>query len=168
MDYINKIKQFDKEIDNESDETTIMKINGNQTPTKPPQLKNLQVSKADLLQLQSDLNNLLTNQNESIKEEIKQINDIITPLRNMAEKLNKLNMFVNETTASTSARLLIIEEDMEKVNNDIGKMDKNMSKKILDLTRRNGKLQSNAINIKDKTSTSPLELQENINSLNDN
>ena len=32
MDYINKIKQF-KEIDNESDETTFMKINGNQTPT---------------------------------------------------------------------------------------------------------------------------------------
>ena len=47
-------------------------------------------------------------------------------------------------------------------------MDKNMSKKILDLTRRNDKLQSNAINIKDKTSTSPPELQENINSLNDN
>ena len=95
MDYINKIKQFNKEIDNESDETTIMKINGNQTPTKPPQLKNLQVSEADLLQLQSDLNNLLTNQNESIKEEIKKINDVITPLRNMAEKLNKLNLFVN-------------------------------------------------------------------------
>ena len=65
MDYINKIKQFNKEIDHESDETTIMKIKGNQTPTKPLQLKNLQVSKADLLQLQSDLNNLLTNQNES-------------------------------------------------------------------------------------------------------
>ena len=74
----------------------------------------------------------------------------------MAEKLNKLNLFVNETTASTSAILLIIEEDMEKVINDIGKMDKNMSKKILDLTRRNDKLQSNSINIKDKTSTSPL------------
>ena len=26
MDYINKIKQFNKEIDNESDETTIIKI----------------------------------------------------------------------------------------------------------------------------------------------
>ena len=38
----------------------------------------------------------------------------------MAEKLNKLNLFVNETTASTSARLLIIEEDMEKVKNNIG------------------------------------------------
>ena len=113
--------------------------------------------------MQSDLNNLLTNQNESIKVEIKKINDVITPLRNMAEKPNKLNLFVNETTASTSARLLIIEEDMEKVKNDIGKMDKNTSKKILDLTRRNGKLQSNAINIKDKTSNSPPELQENIN-----
>ena len=57
---------------------------------------------------------------------------------------------------------------MEKVKNDIGKMDKNMSKKILDLTRRNDKLQSNSINIKDKISTSPPELQENINSFNDN
>ena len=86
----------------------------------------------------------------------------------MAEKLNKLNLFVNETTASTSARLLNIEDDMEKVKNDIGKMDKNMSKKILDLTRRNDKLQITSINIKDKTSNSPPELQENINSLNDN
>ena len=115
-----------------------------------------------MLQLQSDLNNLLTNQNESIKEEIKKINDVITPLRNMAEKLNKLNLFVNETTASTSARFLIIEEDMEIVKNDIGKMDKNMSKKILDLTRRNDKLQSNSINIKDKTSTSRLQNSKKI------
>ena len=34
MDYINKIKQFNRELENESDETTIMKINGNQTPTE--------------------------------------------------------------------------------------------------------------------------------------
>ena len=47
----------------------------------------------------------------------------------MADKLNKLNLFVNETIASISARLLIIEEDMEKVKNDLEKMDKNMSKK---------------------------------------
>ena len=53
----------------------------------------------------------------------------MTPLRNMAEKRNKLNMFVNETTAATSARLFIIEEDMEKVKNDIEKMDKKMLKK---------------------------------------
>ena len=47
----------------------------------------------------------------------------------MAKKHNKLNLFENEITASTSGRLLIIEEDMGKVKNDIGKMDKNMSKK---------------------------------------